>query len=78
MTKDIFQEFVPYINIYLLMLTFSTFVILLALLKKIFSNSHSLTCPYGNTLAELRCSDGSASSPAHLPAPKVHSHLPSV
>ena len=39
MTKDICPELVPYVNIYLLMLTVSTFVMLLALLKKkIFSN----------------------------------------
>jgi hypothetical protein len=60
MTEDISQELVSYINRYLLMITVSTFVMLLALLEKIFSNSHLLACPYSNTLAEFRCSDGSA------------------
>jgi hypothetical protein len=34
MTEDICQELVPYINRYLLMITVTTFVMLLALLEK--------------------------------------------
>ena len=45
MTKDICPELVPYVNIYLLMLTVSTFVMLLALLKKK-SSAILFACPY--------------------------------